>query len=142
MSSPRSSLPRVEKIQANASTAGPRDDVKEINLSNLNSSLYQKLPTTKKKEFSKSSTASSIFRNTRYHASLFLKMCLYYEAKLTYSGCSANPKHVFKVTKYSRCDEAFRTGYICLGAGPSIDANGNLVREPLCTMPGSCPRCH
>jgi len=68
-------------------------------------------------------------------------MCYYFEAKLKYKDCEADPKHTVTTTKYDRCDEARKTGYTCADAKPAKGKNGEVIQMGTSIKPGKCPTC-
>jgi hypothetical protein len=68
-------------------------------------------------------------------------MCYYFEAKIWYKDCEADPKHVIKTTKYDRCNEAHKKGYVCEDAKPATGKNGEMIQMGTSKRPGKCPRC-
>ena len=68
-------------------------------------------------------------------------MCNYYESKMTFKGCEANPKHVIQRRNYDKCEEAKNTGYVCDDPAPAKGRNGEIILTGTYRKPGKCPRC-
>jgi hypothetical protein len=54
-------------------------------------------------------------------------MCHYFEVKVKYDGCTANPKHVVSTKKWDLCNKAKETGYKCVDATPAKGTNGQVI---------------